>query len=282
MTEAPNITLSTQGSISNALQRAVDAHAHCSLVPTAADWMWMDTKADADAMQQAAAAGQNMVLQLPLKTSMTRLLELEKAANKSNATVLGHAPLRTSPMVQWLAKALQEQALGRICMVEWNVFLSAKPAGADPLTTLLYPYLDLQQWLFGPISGINAEFAGRNKQSGIEQAGLVSYRMDTEGIGMIAYTTQLWQQSMETSLVVLGEKGSIKLGGANLNRLEYCQGELSPPDITATETAETTTLNWLVNSNLGFAFGLQDALNIRELTERIYALRNEQHVRKTA
>ena len=116
----------------------------------------------------------------------------------------------------------------------------------------------------------------------LKQAGLISYRIDTEGIGMIAYTTQLWQQSMETSLVVLGEKGSIKLGGANLNRLEYCQGDATPPANLSAATAEANTVNWLVNGNHDNAFGLQDALNTRELIERIYALRNEQHVRKTA
>ena len=99
---------------------------------------------------------------------------------------------------------------------------------------------------------------------------------------MIAYTTQLWQQSMETSLVVLGEKGSIKLGGAQLNRLEYCQGDVTPPANLSAPTAEASTINWLANSNHDYAFGLQDALNTRELIERLYALRNEHHVRKTA
>ena len=283
MTDTPHITLGTQGSASNALKAAVDANAQCALATAnAADWLWMEAGQSQDALMQAAGSGQNLVLQLPLKTSMANLKLLQQQAQRSQCSIMAHAPLRTSPLVQWLAQVLQQQQLGRICLVEWNVFLNAKSAGNNPLESLLYPYLDLQQWLFGPISGINAEFAGRHKATGAEQAGLISYRIDTEGIGMIAYTTQLWQQSMETSLVVLGEKGSIKLGGANLNRLEYCQGDATPPANLSAATAEANTVNWLVNGNHDNAFGLQDALNTRELIERIYALRNEQHVRKTA
>ncbi len=271
------------GNASNALQSAIEAHPACALVNSQnASWEWRTKPQTAEALAEAAALGSKLIIPANFGASVAELQTLQETAERNNASIVGHAPLRTSPAIQWLANQLQTGNLGRICMVEWNLFLKAKPTRQHPLNGLLYPYLDLQQWLFGPVSGLNATFADEQKSNEIEPAGLISYRIDTQGIGLIAYTTQLWQQSMETSLVLLGEKASIKIGGTQLDQLEYCQGLDVPESALATASPEACTINWMASNNLNNAFGIKDALETRALIERIYALRNEQHVRKTA
>jgi len=263
---------------SDALKRAVAQHGNRLAEQP---WDWYSQPLTTDELLKLTTENARMVLPIPFGNSTERLQQLEQHAQRNNARIIGFAPLRTSPVLQWLHGALAQGQFGRICMVEWNLFLNAKTAGEHPLSNLLFPYLDLQQWLFGPVSGLNATFAGHHKQSGAEQAGLINYKIDTEGIGLIAYTTRLWQQSMETSLVVLGEHASIKLGGPNLDQLLYCQGVEIPDAALQPASPEACTINWLAG-NLPTAFGIQDALHTHELIERIYALRNTRHVRKTA
>lgn len=278
-----NYGIHVTGQASKALKSALEATPACALVPAGnANCHWFTKAPSMEDLVEAARSGLQLVTPIPLGASIEKLKRLEQEVNKHQTEIIGYAPLRTSPLIQWLTRQLEAGVFGRICMVEWNLFLNTRVAGEDPINTLLYPYLDLQQRLFGPVSGLNATFSGNRKAAGAAQAGLVSYRIDTEGIGLIAYTTQLWHQSMETSLVILGEHASIKIGGSQLDQLEYCQGIDVPAEALATASPEACTIDWMVNNNLNNAFGIQDALKTRDLIERIYALRNEQHVRKTA
>lgn len=274
MSFASNIHISIPANASPALKNAVQASgAVLQTSAQQANWLWMPEN---DVEQ---GSGQRIV------TATNTLADLAKLEAAPANLHIGFAPWRTAPAVQWLAKLLKSGTLGRVCMVEWNVFLSDRNRTSDPLNDTLIPYLDLQQWLFGEVFGLQALAAPATKRTPEAQAGLISCRIGTDGIGLMAYTNRLWKQHMETSLVVLAEHGSIKLEGAYLDKITYCKAAASTPENLGSAAPEATTLQWMQQISQHIptpAFTARDAKAVRELTERIYALRNEQHVRKTA
>ena len=56
------------------------------------------------------------------------------------------------------------------------------------------------------------------------------------GFGSINYSTSIWNKNFESSIIVLGEKGTVKVSGQYMDQLEYCDIEgyempiLDPPN----------------------------------------------------
>lgn len=55
------------------------------------------------------------------------------------------------------------------------------------------------------------------------------------GIGCINFSTSLWDTNMESSITVVGTKGSVKVGGQYMNEIEYCHiKDYVMPDLAPT------------------------------------------------
>ena len=79
-------------------------------------------------------------------------------------------------------------------------------------------------WLFGDITDIHARFADFNHQglTDFEDSGLVTFRFVNGGMGCINYSTSVWDKNLESSLTVIGSKGSVKVGGQYMDQVEHC------------------------------------------------------------
>ncbi len=61
----------------------------------------------------------------------------------------------------------------------------------------------------------------------LEDTGVVILKFQNGTLGTINYTVNSFEKNMEGSLTIFGEKGTVKIGGAYLNTLEYqCIEEL--------------------------------------------------------
>ena len=79
-------------------------------------------------------------------------------------------------------------------------------------------------WYFGDIKNIQAKFADFNhaELTDFEDSGFVSFDFVTGGMGSINYSTSIWDKNLESSITVIGENGSVKVGGQYMNEVEYC------------------------------------------------------------
>lgn len=144
---------------------------------------------------------------------------------------------RYSPPSQWLKTILQEGRLGKIFMVQINCYWNRDDRYYKPdnwkgnlqldggtLFTQFSHFIDIMYWLFGDISNIQTKFKDFNHQTQteFEDSGVVSFDFVDGGMGSLNYSTAVWNQNLESSLTIIGEKGTVKVGGQYMNEVQVC------------------------------------------------------------
>ena len=144
---------------------------------------------------------------------------------------------RYSPPSQWLKSILEEGKLGKIFMVQINCYWNRDDRYYKPdnwkgdlkldggtLFTQFSHFIDIMYWLFGDISNIQTKFKDFNHQTQtqFEDSGVVSFDFVDGGMGSLNYSTSVWNQNLESSLTIIGEKGTVKVGGQYMNEVQEC------------------------------------------------------------
>jgi predicted dehydrogenase len=95
------------------------------------------------------------------------------------------------------------------------------------LFTQFSHFIDIMYWVFGDVKNIKATFADFNHAdtTEFEDSGLVNFEFVNGGLGCINFSTSVWDTNMESSITVVGTKGSFKVGGQYMNQVEYCHIE---------------------------------------------------------
>ena len=55
-----------------------------------------------------------------------------------------------------------------------------------------------------------------------EDSGFVNFSFVNGGMGCLNYSTAVWDKNMESSMLIIAENGSVKIGGQYMNEVEYC------------------------------------------------------------
>jgi hypothetical protein len=79
-------------------------------------------------------------------------------------------------------------------------------------------------WYFGDITHIQAKFNDFTHihTTEFEDSGFVSFDFVDGGMGSLNYSTAIWDKNLESSITVIAEHGSVKVGGQYMNEVEYC------------------------------------------------------------
>lgn len=144
---------------------------------------------------------------------------------------------RYSPPSEWLKSVVDQRLLGNIHMVQLNCYWNRddryyKPGNwhgtADldggTLFTQFSHFIDIMYWLFGDIENIRGNFADFSHQNltDFEDSGVVTFDFVNGGMGSINYSTAVWDTNLESSITIVGEKGTIKVAGQYMNEVVYC------------------------------------------------------------
>ncbi|WP_164466672.1 hypothetical protein [Chryseobacterium taklimakanense] len=83
-------------------------------------------------------------------------------------------------------------------------------------------------WIFGDIE-IKSAFAKTLKHKNyieIEDTGTVTFELkESEGIGVLNFSTAVFDKNLESSMTIIAEKGSVKISGQYFDEIEYCNIE---------------------------------------------------------
>ncbi|HNQ12518.1 MAG TPA: Gfo/Idh/MocA family oxidoreductase [Bacteroidia bacterium] len=144
---------------------------------------------------------------------------------------------RYSPPSVWIKDIIDSKRLGDIFMVQvvcyWNRderyykednWKGTTDLDGGTLFTQFSHFIDIMYWLFGDITDIQAKFADFNHESStsFEDSGIVSFKFVNGGMGTVMYSTSVWDKNLESSMTIIGSKGSVKIGGQYMNEVEYC------------------------------------------------------------
>jgi UDP-N-acetyl-2-amino-2-deoxyglucuronate dehydrogenase len=181
--------------------------------------------------------GHHVVCEKPLALNKNDCLRILDKAGEVSRKVFCVMQNRYSPSAIWLKKIISEGILGKLNMVIinclWNrdskYYHSSKWRGSlnmdgGTLYTQFSHFIDTVYWLFGDITNIHSRFSNFNHQDMIEfeDSGMITFDFINGGSCSFNYTTSVWDKNFVSSITILGENGSVKVGGQYMNQVEYC------------------------------------------------------------
>lgn len=180
-------------------------------------------------------SGLNVLCEKPLAINSHDAGEMIKAAESSNKRLFAIKQNRFNPPVVAIRDAIENNKFGKINSIQLNCFWNrnedyynnswkgTKILDGGTLYTQFSHFIDLLYWLIGDVKMAKALFSNFTHQGIIEfeDTGVVILEFTNGAIGTINYTVSSYNNNMEGSLTIFGEKGTAKIGGQYLNELEY-------------------------------------------------------------
>lgn len=208
---------------------------------------------------QLLEAGIHVVVEKPLALTTKDADAIIAAAQIAGRHVFGVMQNRYSPASAWLKEQLDGERLGRILQVHLNCFWNRDhryytlPPDGRPhpwhgnteldggvLFTQFAHFIDLLCWCFGDVNVHSARFANQNHEDLhiFADTGTVHFSLGGGTLGSLNFSTAIWDRNFESTLTVIGERGTIKLGGQYMNELRYCHVEgMDQPELPPSNPA---------------------------------------------
>jgi UDP-N-acetyl-2-amino-2-deoxyglucuronate dehydrogenase len=256
-------------------------------------------------------AFKHVVCEKPLGLSKADVEQvLYKALNVSRQ-VFPVMQNRYSPPSVWIKSVVDQKVLGDIYMVQVNCYWNRDDryykkndwkGSADldggTLFTQFSHFIDIMFWLFGDITDIKAHFSDFNHQktTDFEDSGIVNFRFADGGMGCINYSTSVWDNNLESSMTIIGEKGCVKIGGQYMNEVEYCHIQnyqmpeldpVNPANDYGTYKGSAANHHYVIENVIDTLKGRKtittnalEGLKVVEIIERIYSLRPASLIKK--
>jgi predicted dehydrogenase len=183
----------------------------------------------------------HVVIEKPMGLSKANCEELIFKALNVSKSIFCVMQNRYSPPSVWLKDMVASGQLGNIYNVQvncyWNrddryyfkdgvkhAWKGQQSLDGGTLFTQFSHFVDLMYWIFGDITDIQGKFDNFSHQHSteFEDTGLVSFRFVNGGMGSLNYSTAVWNSNLESSITVIAENGTIKVGGQYMNEVEIC------------------------------------------------------------
>ena len=187
---------------------------------------------------QSLNAKKHVVIEKPISLSTEECNLIQQASLKNNKLVFCVMQNRFSPPSLWIKSVVDQNLLGEIFSIQINCFWNRDDRyytpnhwhgnlklDGGPLFTQFSHFIDLLYWLFGDIQITHANFQNFNHQHStqFEDSGLVSFNLKNGNtLGSINYSNSVYDKNFESSISIIGQNGSVKLGGQYMNEITYC------------------------------------------------------------
>jgi len=98
-------------------------------------------------------------------------------------------------------------------------------------------HLDLLQWFMGPVAEVQCRIATRLMNIEVEDTATALFTFGSGALGVFEATTATRPDDLEASLSLLGEHGTVILGGNAVNRIEHWKFDRELPEDEETRTS---------------------------------------------
>ena len=182
---------------------------------------------------QALEAGFHVVTEKPMATRLHDGERMVQAADKAGKRLFVVKQNRLNATLQLLKRAVTEKRFGKICMVHLNVFWTRPQSYYDQgngwrgtwefdggaFMNQASHYVDLMEWLIGPVEDVQAMISThRNIEA--EDTGVMNIRWRNGALGSMAVTMCTYPKNLEGSITILGETGTVRIGGMAVNEIQ--------------------------------------------------------------
>lgn len=226
---------------------------------------------------KAARKGINVISEKPMAISLAGADALIKACDDSKVQLFVVKQNRLNTTSQLLKRAVDRGRFGKIYLAQSNVFwqrpqsyyAQAKWRGTwefdgGSFMNQASHYIDALLWLLGPADHVMAETATMERKIETEDTGSAIIKFRSGVIGTINVTMLTYPKNFEGSITILGEKGTAKLGGVAINKIEKWEFEDYDDDDRLIEEANYTPPNIYGLGHLPYYKNVIEVLNGNE------------------
>ena len=200
---------------------------------------------------QVAQGGRHVVTEKPMATRLADGKRMVAACDAQGVHLFVVKQNRLNPTLQLVKRALLKKRFGRIYMVNVNVFWTRPQSYYDAsrwrgtwefdggaFMNQASHYVDLLDWLIGPIESVHAYTSTLERDIEVEDSGVANIKWRSGALGSINVTMLTYPRNLEGSITILGEKGTVQVGGVAVNEIKHW--EFSEPDEDDTNVAEAS------------------------------------------
>jgi UDP-N-acetyl-2-amino-2-deoxyglucuronate dehydrogenase len=240
-----------------AAQEKTGARGHLSLKQllehTNADCVVLATPSGHHPAQTAEVArkGCHVMTEKPMATRWQEGLAMVRACDEANVRLFVVKQNRRNRTLQLLKRAVTQERFGRIYMVTVNVFWSRPQSYYDSAAwrgtwefdggafmNQASHYIDLLDWIVGPVESVMAYTGTLARNIEVEDTGVAALKWRNGAMGSVNVTMLTHPKNFEGSITILGEKGTVRIGGVAVNEILHWQ--FDQPDAMDTEISEAS------------------------------------------
>jgi UDP-N-acetyl-2-amino-2-deoxyglucuronate dehydrogenase len=223
---------------------------------------------------ECAKAGFHVMTEKPMATRWKDGLAMVEACDKANVRLFVVKQNRRNATLQLVKKAIEQKRFGRIYSVAINVFWSRPQSYYDSarwrgtwefdggaFMNQASHYIDLLDWLIGPVESVMAYTGTLERDIEVEDTGVAALRWRSGAMGTLNVTMLTYPKNFEGSITILGEKGTVRVGGLAVNEIQHW--EFAEP---VSEDADISKASYQTTSVYGFGHPLYYDNVIRTLS----------------
>jgi len=191
----------------------------------------------ANQTELCAKHGVNVMTEKPMATRWQDGLRMVKICDDEGIRLFVIKQNRTNPTLQLLKRAINEKRFGKIHMFHVNVFWSRAQEYYDQASwrgTWEYDggafmnqashYVDLLEWTLGPIDKVQSMMS-TTRDIEVEDSGVINVKCRNGALGSMNVTMLTYLKNFEGSITILGEKGTVRIGGVAANDVQHWEFE---------------------------------------------------------
>jgi UDP-N-acetyl-2-amino-2-deoxyglucuronate dehydrogenase len=187
--------------------------------------------------EMASKYGVHVMTEKPMATRWQDGIKMVKACDDANVRLFVVKQNRRNSTLQLLKRAMEEKRFGKIHIVQLNVFWTrpqeyydqAKWRGTwefdgGAFMNQASHYVDLLEWLIGPIDKVQAMMS-TTRDIEVEDTGVLNIKWRNGALGSMSVTMLTYPKNLEGSITILGEKGTVRVGGVAVNDIQHWEFE---------------------------------------------------------
>lgn len=201
-----------------------------------------------------ARSGGHVVTEKPMATRWRDGIAMVDACDEAGVYLFVVKQNRRNSTLQLLKRTIEAGRFGRIHLVHLNVFWTRPQEYYDSdswrgtwefdggaLMNQASHYVDLLDWLIGPVDRVQAMTGTLGRNIEVEDSGVLNIRWRSGALGSMAVTMLTYPQNMEGSITIIGETGTVRVGGIAVNEIEHWQFAEPHPDDDLVKSASYET-----------------------------------------
>lgn len=211
-----------------------------------------------------AQSGRHVLTEKPMATRWQDGLRMIHACDEAGVRLFVVKQNRLNATLQLLKQAIDKGRFGKIYVANINVFWTRPQDYYDQggwrgtweldggaFMNQASHYIDLIHWLLGPVQSVQAMMGTLARQIEAEDTGVMNIRWRNGAMGSVSVTMLTYPKNYEGSITILGEKGTVRIGGVAVNEIQHWEFADSQP-----EDEQIKSANYQTTSVYGFGHPL--------------------------